>query len=61
MRRAGARNVADAIAGFKQVSMGDVIGWNPSVIFVQERYSAVVGQIKADPAWANSDEITRIS
>ncbi|KAB0679092.1 ABC transporter substrate-binding protein [Aureimonas leprariae] len=57
MRRAGARNVADSIAGFKQVSMEDVIGWNPAVIFVQERYPAVVGEIKADPAWATIDAV----
>ncbi|KAB0677559.1 ABC transporter substrate-binding protein [Aureimonas leprariae] len=59
MRRAGARNVADAIPGFKQVSMEDVIGWNPAVIFVQERYPAVVGEIKADPAWATIDAVKR--
>jgi iron complex transport system substrate-binding protein len=38
MAKAGARNVADSVAGFKQVTMEDVLTWNPAVIFVQERY-----------------------
>jgi iron complex transport system substrate-binding protein len=51
MRHAGAANVAAAINGYKQVSMEDVLKWNPAVIFVQERYPSVVDEIKASPAW----------
>lgn len=51
MKRAGAANVAASLQGFKQVTMEDVLKWNPAVIFVQERYPAVVGEIKSAPAW----------
>ena len=57
MERAGARNVASGIAGYKQVTMEDVIAWNPAVIFVQERYPAVVDEIKAGPAWQAIDAV----
>lgn len=53
MERAGALNVAAAsIKGYKQVSMEQVLAWNPSVIFVQDRYPAVVEEIRTSPAWA---------
>jgi iron complex transport system substrate-binding protein len=51
MAKAGARNVADGVAGFKQVTMEDVLTWDPAVIFVQERYPDVVNQIKTAAAW----------
>lgn len=51
MRRAGAANVAASLQGFKQVTMEDVLKWNPSVIFVQERYPEVIEEIKRAPAW----------
>lgn len=57
MQRAGARNVADAIAGFKQVTMEDVLSWNPAVIFVQERYPAVVDDIKKSASWQTIDAV----
>jgi iron complex transport system substrate-binding protein len=57
MAKAGARNVADGIAGFKQVTMEDVLTWNPSVIFVQERYPAVVDEIKKAAAWQTIDAV----
>lgn len=57
MERAGARNVANAIAGYKQVSMEEVISWNPSVIFVQERYPAVVDEIKTTSSWQGIDAV----
>jgi iron complex transport system substrate-binding protein len=57
MARAGARNVADAVAGFKQVGMEDVLAWNPAVIFVQERYPAVVDEIKKAPSWQTIDAV----
>lgn len=57
MERAGARNVADEIAGFQQVTMEDVLKWNPAVIFVQSRYPDVVDEIKADPAWQTIDAV----
>lgn len=54
MEHAGALNVAAAtIKGFKQVSIENVMQWNPHVIFVQERYPQVVGDILADSAWQN--------
>lgn len=54
MERAGAFNVAaPSIKGYKQVSIEEVIGWNPAVIFVQARYPKLVGQILSDPQWAN--------
>jgi len=57
MERAGARNVADEIAGFKQVTMEDVLKWNPSVIFVQERYPAVVDEIRTTASWQTIDAV----
>lgn len=51
MKRAGAANVAAGLQGFKQVTMEDVLKWNPTVIFVQERYPEVVEEIKRAPAW----------
>lgn len=57
MERAGARNVANEIAGFKQVTMEDVLKWNPSVIFVQERYPAVVDEIKTTASWQTIDAV----
>ncbi len=51
MNRAGAANVAAALQGFKQVTMEDVLKWNPAVIFVQERYPEVVEEIRRAPAW----------
>jgi iron complex transport system substrate-binding protein len=57
MERAGARNVANAIAGFKQVTMEDVLQWNPSVIFVQERYPAVVADIRKTASWQTIDAV----
>jgi len=58
MERAGARNVASSIVGFKQVTMEDVLNWNPAVIFVQERYPAVVDEIKKTAAWQTIDAVT---
>ena len=51
MKRAGAANVAASLQGFKQVTMEDVLKWNPAVIFVQERYPEVLDEIKRAPAW----------
>jgi iron complex transport system substrate-binding protein len=54
MGRAGALNVAAAsIQGYKQVPMEQIIAWNPAVIFVQDRYPAVVEEIKTSPAWSS--------
>lgn len=58
MEHAGAYNVAAAtIKGYKQVSMEQIVGWNPAVIFVQDRYPKVVDEIKNDPAWAGIDAV----
>lgn len=58
MAHAGAQNVAAAtVKGFKQVSMEQVLQWDPSVIFVQDRYPEVVNQIQNDPAWQSIDAV----
>ena len=57
MERAGARNVAYELDGFKQVTMEDVLKWNPAVIFVQERYPQVVDEIKTTPSWQTIDAV----
>ncbi|WP_192458757.1 ABC transporter substrate-binding protein [Musicola keenii] len=58
MAHAGALNVAAAtIQGFKQVSIENVLQWNPQVIFVQDRYPDVVGKILQDSAWQAIDAV----
>lgn len=57
MERAGARNVANAVSGFKQVTMEDVLTWNPAVIFVQERYPTLVDEIKKADSWRTIDAV----
>lgn len=58
MQHAGAFNVAaKEIKGFKQVSIEDVLKWNPAVIFVQERYPEVVEQILNSPQWQGIDAV----
>ncbi|BDH46033.1 ABC transporter substrate-binding protein [Salmonella enterica subsp. enterica serovar Choleraesuis] len=58
MGRAGAVNVAAAsVQGFKQVSMEQVITWDPQVIFVQDRYPQVVQTILHDPQWQTIDAV----
>ncbi|HDX1087450.1 TPA: ABC transporter substrate-binding protein [Pasteurella multocida] len=58
MLHAGAKNVAaETIKGFKQVSIEQVIHWNPAVILVQERYPQVIEQIKKDPSWQIIDAV----
>ncbi|SEK85090.1 iron complex transport system substrate-binding protein [Kosakonia sacchari] len=58
MEHAGAKNVAAAtIKGARQVSLEQVIQWNPQVIFVQDRYPEVVKAIENDPGWKNIDAV----
>lgn len=58
MKHAGAVNVAaSTIKGFKQVSMEQVITWNPQVIFVQNRYPGVVNEIRSNPQWQVIDAV----
>lgn len=58
MSHAGAVNVAAAsIKGFKQVSIENVLEWNPQVIFVQDRYPDEVNNILHDPAWQAIDAV----
>lgn len=58
MKHAGAVNVAaSTIKGFKQVSMEQVIAWNPQVIFVQNRYHGVVNEIRSNPQWQVIDAV----
>jgi len=51
MERSGGLNVAMELSGYKQVSMEDVLRWNPQVIFTQDRYKSVADEINASPEW----------
>lgn len=52
MEHAGAFNVAaSTVKGYKQVSLEQVIAWDPEVIFIQDRYPQVVDEIKQDTRW----------
>ncbi|WP_282961971.1 ABC transporter substrate-binding protein [Proteus terrae] len=52
MEHAGAFNVATStVKGYKQVSLEQVIAWDPEVIFIQDRYPQVVDEIKQDARW----------
>lgn len=58
MEHTGASNVAaKTIQGYKQVTIEDVMQWNPQVIFVQNRYPQVVDTILADSLWQNIDAV----
>ncbi|TPW41556.1 ABC transporter substrate-binding protein [Mixta tenebrionis] len=57
MAHAGALNVAAAVNGYKQVSMEQIIAWNPQVILVQNRYPQVINEIKTQPAWRVIDAV----
>ncbi|EKT64286.1 hypothetical protein OOA_02822 [Providencia burhodogranariea DSM 19968] len=58
MKHAGAMNVAAAtIKGYKQVSLEQVISWDPEVIFIQDRYPNVVDEINNDPRWQVIDAV----
>ncbi len=58
MNHAGALNVAAAtVKGARQVSLEQVLQWNPQVIFVQDRYPQVVTEILNDPNWQSIDAV----
>lgn len=58
MERAGGVNVAAKdIVGFKEVTMEDVLRWNPQVIFVQWRHRKAAEVIRNNPAWAGVDAV----
>lgn len=57
MAKAGARNVAETIKGYKQVNLEQVAKWNPEVIFVQSRYASVLDEIRGDKAWSEIDAV----
>ncbi|WP_158784117.1 ABC transporter substrate-binding protein [Pantoea sp. BAV 3049] len=58
MAHAGAMNVAAAtVKGYKQVSMEQILAWNPQVIFVQDRYPRVIDEINQQPAWKAVDAV----
>ncbi|AGB77967.1 ABC-type Fe3+-hydroxamate transport system, periplasmic component [Enterobacteriaceae bacterium strain FGI 57] len=58
MQHAGAMNVAAAtVKGARQVSLEQVLQWNPQVIFVQDRYPEVVKEITTDPQWQTIDAV----
>lgn len=51
MDRAGGRNVAAEINGYQQVNMEQILLWDPEVIFVQARYTAVIEEIAQSSSW----------
>lgn len=52
MERAGGVNVvAKEVTGFKEVTMEDVLRWNPEVVFVQWRHRSAADGLRNDPAW----------
>ena len=57
MAKAGAKNVAETIKGYKQVNVEQVAAWNPEVIFVQSRYKSVLDDIRTNPGWAEIDAV----
>ncbi|KAB8308239.1 hypothetical protein EH228_13610 [Erwinia endophytica] len=58
MAHAGAMNVAAAtVKGYKQVSMEQILAWDPQVIFVQDRYPRVIDEINQQPAWQAVDAV----
>jgi len=59
MGLAGGLNVARAMQGYGKVTMEQVLAWNPEAVIVQDRYAAVAGQIRQDPAWAPVRAVSR--
>ena len=57
MEKAGAKNVAETLNGYRQVTVEQVVAWNPEVIFVQSRYAQVLDEIKGDERWASIDAV----
>ncbi len=58
MAHASALNVAAAaVKGYKQVSMEQILAWDPQVIFVQDRYPQVIDEINQQPAWQAVDAV----
>ncbi|WP_215830727.1 ABC transporter substrate-binding protein [Pelorhabdus rhamnosifermentans] len=53
MERAGTHNVAETINGYSQVTLEQVMQWNPEIIFVQSRYAKLANEIRTSPAWQN--------
>lgn len=52
MERAGGVNVvAKEITGFKEVTMEDVLRWNPEVVFIQWRHRSAAEELRNNPAW----------
>lgn len=51
MEQAGGLNVAREMKGHGKVTMEQILGWNPEIIIVQDRYVEVADQIRQDPAW----------
>ncbi|UXN05671.1 ABC transporter substrate-binding protein [Bartonella sp. HY761] len=51
MKRSGGTNVAEGIKGAAQVSIEQVVLWDPQVIFVQDRYASVADDIRNNPQW----------
>lgn len=57
MELAGGRNVAMELKGYSQVSMENVLQWNPQVIFTQARYSYVADEIMGSDQWQSIDAV----
>jgi len=55
--RAGGVNVAENINGYKQVTMEQILTWNPDVIIIQDRYANVADEINNDPAWSEINAV----
>ncbi|EGB15009.1 periplasmic binding protein [Pseudodesulfovibrio mercurii] len=52
MERAGGVNVvAKEVTGFKEVTMEDVLRWNPEVVFIQWRHRSAADELRNDPSW----------
>lgn len=57
MAKAGAKNVAETINGYQEVTIEQIMEWDPEVIFVQSRYADVLEEIKTDERWSTIDAV----
>ncbi len=58
MERAGGVNVtAKDLVGFKQVTMEDILRWNPEVVFIQWRHRKIEKDLINDPIWKQVDAV----
>ena len=57
MDRAGGKNVAAEIKGYQQVSMEQILLWDPEVIFVQARYVNLLDDIANSSPWQQTSAV----